>query len=189
MAGFEQAMNEQRERARAAGKFEAKGLMPADLASQLQPTVFLGYDALAFEEAKVVGIVRGGKQLEQLAEGEEGLVILDRTPFYAESGGQVGDTGVLVAPDGRFDVVDTLKMGGAFFGHVGRWQGSRAAASWRHGATRRSTRRGASRPCSIIRPRICCTLRCARCWASTSPRRARWSRRSGCASTSPTSSR
>src|SRR5690242_11777722 len=124
MAGFEQAMNEQRERARAAGKFEAKGLMPADLASELKPTVFLGYDALAADGVKVVGIVRGGKQFDQLAQGEEGLVILDRTPFYAESGGQVGDTGALVAPDGTFEVSDTLKMGGVFFGHAGTWRGT-----------------------------------------------------------------
>ena len=123
MAGFEQAMNEQRERARAAGKFEAKGLMPADLASELKPTVFLGYDALVADGVKVVGIVRGGKQFEQLAQGEEGLVILDRTPFYAESGGQVGDTGALVASSGTFAVSDTLKMGGVFFGHAGAWQG------------------------------------------------------------------
>ena len=124
MTGFEQAMTEQRERARAAGKFEAKGLMPADLASQLQPTAFLGYNTLSAQGAKVVGIVRGGRQFDQLAEGEEGLVILDRTPFYAESGGQVGDTGVLSMAAGRFEVSDTLKMGGVFFGHAGSWHGA-----------------------------------------------------------------
>ncbi|AND68716.1 alanyl-tRNA synthetase [Dyella thiooxydans] len=124
MAGFEQAMNEQRERARAAGKFEAKGVMPAELASQLKPTEFLGYEALAAEGARVVGIVRAGRQVDQLAEGEEGFVILDRTPFYAESGGQVGDTGTLSRAGGTFAVADTLKMGGVFFGHAGRWQGA-----------------------------------------------------------------
>ena len=129
MAGFEQAMNEQRERARAAGKFEAKGLMPAELASQLQPTVFLGYDTLAGASAKVLGIVRGGKQVDALNAGEEGLVLLDRTPFYAESGGQVGDTGVLSNAAGRFDVADTLKMGGVFFGHSGRWSGAQPLRS------------------------------------------------------------
>jgi alanyl-tRNA synthetase len=67
--------------------------------------------------------VRAGKQVDQLAEGEEGLLILDRTPFYAESGGQVGDTGELINPAGRFEVGDTLKMGGVFFGHAGRWHG------------------------------------------------------------------
>lgn len=124
MAGFEQAMNEQRDRARAAGKFEAKGQMPAELASQLPPTAFLGYDALHGNGSKVLGIVRAGKQVEQLADGEEGLLILDRTPFYAESGGQVGDTGTLSAASGRFEVSDTLKMGGVFFGHAGRWRGT-----------------------------------------------------------------
>ncbi len=123
MPGFEQAMNEQRERARAAGRFEAKGQMPAELASQLRPTVFLGYEALRSEGCKVLGIVHGGKQIDQLADGEEGLLILDRTPFYAESGGQVGDTGELLATAGRFEVGDTLKMGGVFFGHAGRWAG------------------------------------------------------------------
>jgi alanine--tRNA ligase len=123
MDGFERSMNEQRERARAAGRFEAKGQMPAELASQLKPTAFLGYEALHSQGSKVLGIVRAGKQVDQLAEGEEGLVILDRTPFYAESGGQVGDTGELINPTGRFDVGDTLKMGGVFFGHAGRWHG------------------------------------------------------------------
>jgi len=123
MDGFDRSMNEQRERARAAGRFEAKGQMPAELASQLKPTVFLGYEALRSNGSKVLGIVRAGKQIDQLAEGEEGLLILDRTPFYAESGGQVGDTGELRNPAGRFEVGDTLKMGGVFFGHAGRWQG------------------------------------------------------------------
>ena len=124
MAGFEQAMNEQRERARAAGKFEAKGQMPAELASQLAPTAFLGYDALSASGSKVLGIVRTGSQVGQLAEGEQGLVILDRTPFYAESGGQVGDTGTLSNGNGGFAVADTLKMGGVFFGHAGTWHGT-----------------------------------------------------------------
>ncbi|TPG05352.1 alanine--tRNA ligase [Rhodanobacter glycinis] len=123
MDGFEKSMNEQRERARAAGRFEAKGQMPAELASQLKPTVFLGYEVLHSEGSMVLGIVRGGKQVDQLVEGEEGLLILDHTPFYAESGGQVGDTGELVTAAGRFEVGDTLKMGGVFFGHAGRWVG------------------------------------------------------------------
>ncbi|WP_266182768.1 alanine--tRNA ligase [Dyella humicola] len=124
MDGFELAMKEQQERSREGGRFEAKGQMPAELASQLAPTVFLGYEALA-GEGKVIGIVRAGKQLDQLSDGEEALVILDRTPFYAESGGQVGDTGALVNGAGRFGVGDTLKMGGVFFGHAGQWRGAR----------------------------------------------------------------
>jgi alanyl-tRNA synthetase len=124
MDGFDKAMNEQRERARAAGRFEAKGSMPADLASQLKPTVFLGYEAMHSDASTVVGIVRDGKQVSELADGEEGLLILDRTPFYAESGGQVGDTGELITTAGRLEVRDTLKMGGVFFGHAGRWHGA-----------------------------------------------------------------
>ncbi|MEO7051665.1 MAG: alanine--tRNA ligase [Rhodanobacter sp.] len=129
MTGFELAMNEQRERARAAGHFEAKGLMPAELASQLKATTFLGYDALLGSGSKVLGIVRDGRQLEQLSDGESGLVILDRTPFYAESGGQVGDTGVLSNAAGRFEVADTSKMGGVFFGHLGTWSGEQPLRS------------------------------------------------------------
>ena len=124
MAGFEQSMEQQRERARAASRFEAKGQMPAELASQLVPTTFLGYETLSSRASKVVGIVQGGKQVGQLAEGEEGLVILDQTPFYAESGGQVGDAGTLTNGVGRFEVADTIKMGGVFFGHAGRWHGA-----------------------------------------------------------------
>ncbi len=123
MTGFEQAMNEQRERARAAGRFEAKGQMPAELASQLTPTVFLGYEALASNGCKVLGIVQDGRQLEQLVDGEAGILILNSTPFYAESGGQVGDQGVLSNAVGRFEVGDTLKLGGVFFGHAGSWHG------------------------------------------------------------------
>ena len=124
MTGFEQAMNAQRERARAASQFEAKGQLPAEMVSTLTPTVFLGYEALADGACAVLGIVRESVALQQLAPGETGIVILDRTPFYAESGGQVGDTGALDGPAGRFEVADTRKLGGAYHGHVGRWQGS-----------------------------------------------------------------
>ncbi|HMM68312.1 MAG TPA: alanine--tRNA ligase, partial [Dokdonella sp.] len=124
MAGFEKAMNEQRERARAASSFESKGQLPAELASSLSATRFSGYETTDEPGERVLAIVRGGRRLEALADGEEGIVILDRTPFYAESGGQVGDTGELTATGGRFVVNDTIKLGGAFHGHVGRWQGS-----------------------------------------------------------------
>ena len=123
MDGFERAMNEQRERARAAGKFESKGQLPAELVSTLQPTVFLGYEALDADACRVVGILRDGVALQQLAPGEAGVVILERTPFYAESGGQVGDTGALTLAEGRFEVSDTRKLGGVYHGHVGQWQG------------------------------------------------------------------
>ena len=124
LAGFERAMAAQRGRARAAGRFEARGQMPAELASQLAPTVFLGYQTLTETGATVIGIVRDGRQAGALNDGEEGFVILDRTPFYAESGGQVGDAGTLSNAAGTFEVTDTLKMGGVFTGHAGCWSGA-----------------------------------------------------------------
>ena len=124
MLGFEQAMGEQRERARSASRFEAKGQMPADLASRLKPTVFLGYDAAQASSCVVMGIVRDGVEVDHLANRDYALVILGSTPFYAESGGQVGDAGVLSSDAGHFVVDDTFKMGGAFFGHAGQWRGA-----------------------------------------------------------------
>ncbi|MFZ2236993.1 MAG: alanine--tRNA ligase, partial [Dokdonella sp.] len=123
MMGFDSAMNEQRERARAAGKFESKGSMPADLASSLPPTQFTGYDALGKLSGKVLAIIRDGRKLDALDNDEQAMVILDQTPFYAESGGQVGDTGILRGTRGEFVVSDTVKLGGAFHAHVGIWKG------------------------------------------------------------------
>jgi alanyl-tRNA synthetase len=124
MEGFEKAMNEQRERARAASQFETKTSISADLVQRLKPTEFLGYGALDADALNVVGIVRDGREVTELADGENGIVILDATPFYAESGGQVGDTGLLSNADGKFTVTDTVKLAGAFHGHVGRWNGT-----------------------------------------------------------------
>ena len=96
--------------------------------------------------------------------GDEGEVVLDRTPFYAESGGQVGDTGELGNVSAKFAVSDTQKRGSRAFAHRqargGRDQRRRQAAP------RTSMRRAARRSCSTTRPRICCTRRCARCSAS-----------------------
>ncbi len=126
MAGFETAMQQQRERARAAGAFEAKATLPAELASRIAPSVFLGYESLQESACQVLAIVREGVALDALAPGESGQLILDRTPFYAESGGQVGDTGVLENAEGRFIVIDTRKLGGVYHGHLGRWEGGSA---------------------------------------------------------------
>ncbi|RAP57606.1 alanine--tRNA ligase [Oleiagrimonas sp. MCCC 1A03011] len=128
MAGFERAMEAQRERARAASRFESKAQLPAELVSRLVATEFLGYETLTVADARVVAIVRDGQSIEQLADGEEGTILLDRTPFYAESGGQVGDAGALHSAGGAFDVRDTQKLAGAYHGHVGRWNGSQALA-------------------------------------------------------------
>jgi alanyl-tRNA synthetase len=119
MHGFEHAMEAQRERARAASQFGGAASIPAELVQALAPTVFDGYHAHALDGARVVGIVRDGRSVGALAAGEGGIVLLDRTPFYAESGGQVGDTGTLHAGKSSFRVDDTQKLGGVFHAHVG----------------------------------------------------------------------
>ncbi|HET7267889.1 MAG TPA: DHHA1 domain-containing protein, partial [Oleiagrimonas sp.] len=126
MDGFDKAMTAQRERARAASSFKSSDSLPAELASRLQPTEFLGYEALTAEACKVSALVREGRSLDALNDGDKAVVILERTPFYAESGGQVGDTGTLEGACGRFVVHDTRKLGGVFFAHFGRWQGEQA---------------------------------------------------------------
>jgi len=105
--GYEAAMAEQRARARAAGTFKvdynAKGLdFPA--------TEFLGYGSLA-EQGKVIFLVKDGQKVERLVEGDDGVVVLDRTPFYAESGGQAGDCGYLELGGNRVEVRDCQKQG------------------------------------------------------------------------------
>jgi alanyl-tRNA synthetase len=123
MAGFERAMDAQRERARSASKFESKTQLPAEAASRLAPTRFLGYDTLDAAACRILALVRDGDTVDALAPGATGAVILDRTPFYAESGGQVGDAGTLEHAAGAFAVSDTQKFAGQFFGHVGAWKG------------------------------------------------------------------
>src|SRR5690606_21968305 len=120
--GFDAAMEKQRETARAAGKFGGGVQLPADLVAQLQPTGFLGYDALQGEGLKVLALLRDGRPVEVVDAGDEAIVILDRTPFYGESGGQVGDTGELDGLDTRFAVTDTQKLAGQFFAHFGKLQ-------------------------------------------------------------------
>jgi alanyl-tRNA synthetase len=123
MAGCKRAMEAQRERARAAARFESRTQLPAEVASRLNPTAFLGYDSLDARDCRVLAIVRDGQSTDTVAPDESAAVILDRTPFYAESGGQVGDTGVLQRADERFNVRDTQKFAGQFHGHIGKWQG------------------------------------------------------------------
>ena len=116
-AGFDQAMARQREQARAAGRF--KGGVMLEYAGK--PSTFIGYTTLKAEDARVLGLFREGKAVERLNAGEEGIVVLDRTPFYAESGGQVGDHGVLQGQAAqRFVVSDTQKIQADVWGHHGR---------------------------------------------------------------------
>ncbi|MBX8563314.1 alanine--tRNA ligase [Pseudomonas cichorii] len=112
-AGFEREMEAQRVRARSASSFgmDYNSLVKVDVATR-----FTGYTDTS-GAAQVVALYKDGQSVEQLSEGEEGVVILDSTPFYAESGGQIGDSGYLQAGAVRFDVRDTTKTGGAFLHH------------------------------------------------------------------------
>ncbi len=109
-AGFEAAMEAQRSRARASSKF---GVDLRDAVKLSGKTEFAGYDRLV-DRGRVTALVQDGALVERLRAGEEGQVVLDHTPFYAESGGQVGDAGVLVSDAGRFRVRDTQKSGASF---------------------------------------------------------------------------
>ena len=112
-AAFDAAMTRQKEQARAAGKFK----MTANLDYTGAETVFHGYDSLE-SEAKILALYRDGTAIDELREGDLGVVVLDNTPFYAESGGQVGDTGELRGA-GIFAVEDTQKIQATVFGHHG----------------------------------------------------------------------
>jgi len=119
MPGFEAEMERQREQARAHSKFAGNTMLPADLVATLTPTRFLGYEQSEAAGLRVLAVVRDGAPLASLSAGEKGTVILEATPFYAESGGQVGDTGELGAAGVLFKVDDTQKLSGSYFGHVG----------------------------------------------------------------------
>ncbi|MCX2544866.1 alanine--tRNA ligase [Pseudomonas sp. COW5] len=112
-AGFEREMEAQRVRARSASSF---GLDYNSLVKVDVDTEFTGYHATS-GSAKVVALYKDGQSVDVLSEGQEGVVVLNKTPFYAESGGQVGDCGYLQAGNSRFDVRDTTKTGGAFLHH------------------------------------------------------------------------
>ncbi|MBI3716232.1 MAG: alanine--tRNA ligase [Betaproteobacteria bacterium] len=114
MAGFEKAMAEQQERSRAAGKFAMKEKLSYEGAT----TDFRGYDVFD-AVGKVLALYRDGSAVKELKAGEAGVVVLDQTPFYAESGGQVGDQGTLSTSTAQFDVQDTQKVQADVFGHHG----------------------------------------------------------------------
>ncbi|OLY96628.1 alanine--tRNA ligase [Polynucleobacter sphagniphilus] len=114
-AGFEVAMQKQRDQARAAGKFKvAQGLEYSG-----KPTQFHGYDTLKHDGAKVTALYLDGSSVQSIKAGDAAVVVLDHTPFYAESGGQVGDRGELRNESMRFAVDDTFKIQADVFGHQG----------------------------------------------------------------------
>ena len=119
LEGFEAEMDKQRERGRTAGQFQHKDQLSAEAAKTLPPTRFLGYEQLSTDESVIAGILIDGRLTELLEEGDSAVLVLDQTPFYAESGGQVGDTGFITTGNAKFVVEDTVKLGGTFFGHVG----------------------------------------------------------------------
>ncbi|MCA3192730.1 MULTISPECIES: alanine--tRNA ligase [unclassified Cupriavidus] len=114
-AAFDAAMTRQREQARAAGKFK----MAAGLEYTGDKTVFHGYDALSMEDVSVTALYVDGASVDTMQPGQTGVVVLNNTPFYAESGGQVGDQGTLVAGPAVFNVADTTKIQADVFGHQG----------------------------------------------------------------------
>jgi alanyl-tRNA synthetase len=122
LAGFEAEMQQQRERARASSRFH----MQAAVEYSGQPTEFHGYD-LTKLDSRVLALYKGGSAVDQIQAGDEAVVVLDRTPFYAESGGQVGDCGELVSGHGRFEVQDTQKIQPEVFGHKGVLKAGRLA--------------------------------------------------------------
>ena len=118
-AEFDKLMNEQRERARAA-RGEISGWSGLDLGLEGEPTVFTGYDTLS-DTGTVEAVVAAGELAGELGEGTEGSIVLDRTPFYAEMGGQVADRGTISGPDGaEFAVTDVQKTKGGKYLHSGK---------------------------------------------------------------------
>lgn len=115
-AGFNAAMQRQREQARSKAKFK----MAAGLEYDGAPTAFNGYDTLLAESAKITGIYLDGTPVTKARAGDDVVIVLDQTPFYAESGGQVGDTGELRNARSRVVVEDTIKIQAAVHGHQGR---------------------------------------------------------------------
>ncbi|HEZ5185636.1 TPA: alanine--tRNA ligase [Neisseria meningitidis] len=113
-AGFEREMEAQRARARAAQSFKANAQLPYDG----QDTEFKGYSERQ-TESKVLALYKDGEQVDELNEGDSGAVVIDFTPFYAESGGQVGDVGYIFSGGNRFEVRDTQKIKAAVFGQFG----------------------------------------------------------------------
>ncbi len=121
VAGFEACMEEQKQRARAAWSGSGEASLPKDLFELREkhgPTEFLGYSTLT-AEGVVTGLIKDGRAVDVLGTGEEGWLLANQTPFYGESGGQVGDRGVVTSEHGVFEVRDTKKLLADLHVHVG----------------------------------------------------------------------
>ena len=177
-AGYESAMEVQRKQSQAASKF---GMDMSGGIRLEDKTDFLGYEAVT-DVGKVVALLKSGAAVQSLNAGDEGEVVLDRTPFYAESGGQVGDAGELGNVSAKFLVRRYAEARRRVLapGHARAPASSRSATAWR-----RTWMPRAARPSwPTTRPPIYCTPPCARCWARMYSRRVRWWRQTACASTS-----
>ena len=120
MSDYDVLMEQQRVRARGASKFSGSTGLPSELVASLHATEFKGYENLEIDGCKIVAIMKDGQPVQNLQTGEQGVIILDRTPFYAESGGQIGDSGVLCSTNNKlFTVADTQKLSVNFHGHIG----------------------------------------------------------------------
>ena len=114
MEGFDLEMEKQRSRARTSGDFATQKTLSIELV-----TNFVGYDQLE-SDSSIYTIIKNGSQVKQLVEGDEAIVVLENTPFYGESGGQVGDSGQLVSDNGVFDITDTQKQVSGAYEHHGK---------------------------------------------------------------------
>jgi alanyl-tRNA synthetase len=118
--GFDEEMAKQQERGRSSGKFAQQAQISTEAIEELAPTEFLGYEQLEAGGSRIDAILVEGEGVSILEAGQEAVVLLNKTPFYAESGGQVGDTGRITGEGFEFEVQDTIKLAGVFHGHIGR---------------------------------------------------------------------
>ena len=179
--GFEVQMEAQRNRARASSNFTMAEV--ESLSIEVESS-FIGYESLE-GDGQVAALLKDGESVKGLSEGELGVVVLETTPFYAESGGQVGDRGTLKTESGTFNVTDTQKYGSAF-AHIGMVKSGNLAIETLF--MRRSTPTFVAPPCVITPRLIWCMRLCEKSWASTSCKKVRWSTPSACASISRTMS-
>ncbi|MGI4850043.1 MAG: alanine--tRNA ligase [Janthinobacterium lividum] len=138
-AGFDAAMANQKSMARAAGKFE----MATAIEYGGEKTRFVGYDSLE-QQGRVVALYLAGSPVQKISAGQDAIVVLDTTPFYAESGGQHGDTGLLESANASFVVADTLKIQADVFGHHGNLQRGELAIGDELGAVVDGARRAST---------------------------------------------